>query len=142
MGKSGSSSQANQSTQTTNVDKRVVAEGSLIATEGASIYNSSYSLDPVIVSKALDTVAVIDAQNGDGFSKLLNLAGNLFDTANKNSMAVVDQSTSLASRFQDNVMDAYSRGTADKAGAIDQKTMIVLGVTAAAAVAFIANKGK
>lgn len=125
------SSSSTQSTTTKNTDRRIANDNGVVATDGATInYNST---DAGIVKNALDFAAVADATNGDGFAKLL-------DTVDKLTTKTQDTSTTLASRFQDNVMQAYTQAKADASGGIDQRTMIVLGVSAMAALAFMKGK--
>jgi hypothetical protein len=132
MGKSGSSSQANQTTTTNNVDRRLVNESGIVAAEG-SIVNAEF-IDAGAVKAAFDFATNSDAINGAGFNKLL-------DVAEKLTTKTQDNATTLSSRFQDNVMDAFERAKTTANGSIDQKTMIILGVTAAAALALMNRKG-
>jgi hypothetical protein len=127
MGKSESSSSANQTTTTNNIDKRIVTERGLIATEGATVNYTG--LDADIVGKALDTVQINDAQNGEGFTKLLSLADK-----------VISGTGELLNKGQDQVLQAAQSVQAEKQGSIDQKTIMILGVAAAAAFAVSRRK--
>jgi hypothetical protein len=132
-GGGSTSSSSDQATTTTNTDRRIANESGVVATDGSAITVNETTLDPSIVNKALDFAGIVDATNGDSFSKLL-------DTVDKLTTKTQDASTTLASKFQDNVMQAYSQAKADVTGSIDQKTMIVLAATAAAAMVFLKGK--
>lgn len=124
MGKSSSNA-----TTTTNTDKRLVTgEGSL----GVSADNSSVTLnmlDGGIVSEALKTVQISDAISADGFGKLLNVAESLFN-----------QGQNLIGQTQSAVAQAYSQAQTDSKSTIDNRTVIVLGVAAAAVGMFALRK--
>lgn len=143
-GKSSSSS-ANTS-NTYNTDKRIATDSGFVATEGSSINATFQSVDADLVKKALDTVSASDAISGDGFARLLDSQDTGFDkllsVAEKLTTKTQDNATALTSRYQADVLDAYSRSQSDKAGGIDQKTMIVLGITGAAAVAYVVSQRK
>lgn len=119
-GGGGGSSSSSSTTQ--NFDKRLaVGDG------GAGITgdNSSIAinvLDGGIVSRAMDTVDLSNAIGREGFTKLLDTASLMFN-----------KSESLIGQTQKSVADAYSQAQTDKAGAIDQKTIIVLAVAGAVA---------
>jgi hypothetical protein len=143
MGTSNSKSQANNSTTNNYQDRRLVNESGLVAVEGGRIDNTSnytsnvnvQSVDKDIAKAAFDFASGADATNGAGFSKLL-------DVADKFMTKTTDTASSMAARYQGDVLDAYSRAKADEAGGIDQKTMIVLGVAAAAVVVMVNQRGK
>lgn len=124
MGKSSSNAAT-----TTNTDKRLVTgEGSL----GVSADNSSVTvnmLDGEIVSEALKTVQISDAISADGFGKLLNVAESLFN-----------QGQNLIGQTQSAVAQAYSQAQTDSKSTIDNRTVIVLGVAAAAVGMFALRK--
>lgn len=117
MGSKSKSSQA-----TTNNDNRVAVDGGigLSASDGNTI--SVTTSDPVIVSRALDSVDVANAGMSEGFERLLNAAGGLFD-----------RGESLIGQTQKAVADAYGQAQNDARGTIDNRTMIVLAVAGAAA---------
>lgn len=123
----GSKSSSKQST--TNNDNRVAVEGGFGLSNSDRNTFSIQTSDPVIVSRALDSVDVANAGMSDGFTKLLESAGALFD-----------RGESLIGRTQTAVADAYGRAQADVKGGIDQRTMIVLAVAGAAALAFSRRK--
>lgn len=76
-----------------------------------------------VLTMANNTIKLANATNADGFDKLLNVAENLFAGGNQ-----------LLSQTQASVADAYSQAQNDKAGTIDNRTIIVLAVAGAAAV--------
>jgi tRNA A37 threonylcarbamoyltransferase TsaD len=125
-GGGSTSSSSDQATTTTNTDRRIANDSGVVATDGSNITVNAKTLDADVVNKALDFAGVVDATNGDSFSKLL-------DTVDKLTTKTQDASTTLASKFQDNVMQAWSQAKADATGSIDQRTIIVLGGLAAAA---------
>lgn len=139
-GSSSSASSSDQTTNTTNTDKRIATESGLVATEGSSISSVTniQSLDKDIVSKALETVQVADATNGDSFNGLLNLADRFLTATKESGRMTTDAATTLAGRYTADVMDGISKATADKTGSIDQKTMMVLATVAG--VAFVASR--
>lgn len=129
MGDSSSSSQANQQTTTNNVDKRLVNNGGIsLSSEGSSVSITSNSVDKDIVAAALDTVRASDATNGEGFGKLLNLADKVIIGAGN----VISRQQDSIGKQQDGFMSAVQSLKNDERGSIDQKTIIVLGVSAAA----------
>jgi hypothetical protein len=122
-GGGSTSSSSAQSTTTNNTDKRIASSGGVtISSEGSNI--NVQSVDKDIVNKAFDTVAIADAQNGEGFGKLLSLADK-----------IVTGGGQLLTRGQDQVLQAAQSVQAEKQGSIDQKTIMILGVAAAAAFA-------
>lgn len=128
-----SSSKSDQTTVTNNTDRRIANDGGLVAQDGSILSATFNTLDPEIVAKALDTVSASDALSGQGLSQILQLADKL-------TTKTQDSATALTSRYQADVLDAYSRSEADKTGGIDQKTMILLGGGALAALVMINRK--
>lgn len=98
----------------------------------AGSYNTT--ADPLIAKAAFDFATNNDARNGEGFDKLLQAASEL---TNKTQ----DTANNLTSRFMDSIGQAFDTGRNTTPGGIDNKTMIVLGVAGAAALAFMAKKG-
>jgi hypothetical protein len=132
MGQSGSTSQANQTTKTENIDKRLVNEsGIALSAEGStiSINNKMESIDAEIAKAAFDFASGADAVSGEGFNKLLSLADK-----------VITGGAELVTKSQDMSLSAMAAAQNDSKGAIDQKTMIML--SAAAVVAVVAMNGK
>lgn len=126
----GGGGSSSSSTSTTNVDKRMaVGDGGI----GASAENSSVSIssvDSAIVARALDSVDVAGAANGEGFSALLNAADKLFN-----------RGQNLIGQTQQAVADAYGQAQTSKQATIDNKTIVVLAVAGAAVAAFAFKKG-
>lgn len=151
-GKSGSSTQANQSTSNSYADQRIVNESGLVATGGASINANISSSDPAVMQAAMNFASAADATNGVSFNGLL-------DAGTRNYGALLDTTSGLADKlfnFADNVFktgsDQVLSGQSalmstvqslknDERGAIDQKTIVVLGVAAAAALVLMNRKG-
>jgi hypothetical protein len=173
MGRSGSSSQANQSTNTSSTDGRIVNESGVVArdsvldlssyfsantsntnnttdnssmvltsvdssnkTTNTNTVSGSYNTtaDPLIAKAAFDFATNNDAMYSKGLDSMMGFAKEL---TNKTQ----DSATSLAARFQDGVAQAFDSGRNTTPGGIDNKTMIILGVVGAAAVAFAMKKG-
>jgi len=89
--------------------------------------------DPAIAKAAFDFAAGNDARNGEGFDKLLDAAREL-------TVKTQDSATSMAARYQGDVMQAIDSARNTTPGGIDNKTMIILGVAGAVAVAAMAGK--
>ena len=117
----GGDSRSESSSATTNTDKRVAVDSGV----GLSGDNSSVVItDSGIVSRALDSVDTSSAMQADTFDKLLNVSERLIGSTQKS------------------VSDAYSKATTDAKGSLDNKTIVILGVTAAAALAYAQTRGK
>lgn len=108
--------------------------------------------DGGIVSRALDSVDLATATTGAGYSKLLDTADSVFTKANKTAQSGLDkaaasqtagfnaliatakdifnQGQNLIGTTQKSVADAYSQAQTDKAGTIDNRTIIVLAAAA------------
>lgn len=136
MGKSGSSSQANQATNTSSHDSRIVNESGIVARDSnVQVTTNTTSVDPEIAKAAFNFASGADARNGEGFDKLLSVAAEL---TNKTQ----DSATSMAARYQGDLLQAYDQARTTTPGGIDNKTMMVLGVAGAVAVAAVfAKKG-
>lgn len=130
-GGGGGSSSSSTSTTTQNYDKRVAVETGVGLSSDSSTVNVT-TLDAGIVTKALDTVAVADATNGAGFNQLLTLADKLFTTGSK--VLETTQSATLAQ------VQSLNTAANDQRGTVDQKTIIVLAVAGAAALALRGRK--
>lgn len=120
----GGGSSSSNATNTTSTDKRmVVDQGIGISSDSSSVYVNA--LDGDIVKAALDTVKASDAVAGEGFGKLLDLTGKVFDVG-----------SGVIKAGQQMTADAYQTATAEKSGSIDNKTIMILGIAGAAAWAF------
>lgn len=138
MGGGGSSSSSSSSSSTTNIDKRLVVDNGVGVSSDSSTVNVS-ALDNGAVTagtdlakKALDSIVTADAQQGQSLDNIIGLAGKLFD----GGFAMLKSS-------QDATNAAYSTATDLKTstGTLDQRTIVILGISAAAAVVAI-NMGR
>lgn len=80
-------------------------------------------------SRALDSIDLSGKRLNDGFQSLIDAATGIFN-----------EGQSLIGQTQKSVADAYSTAQTDKAGGIDQKTIIVLAVAGAVALYAINRK--
>lgn len=119
----GSSKSAN-----TTEDNRVTA-GS-IGISGAG--NNVTVTDSGLVSRGLDTVDLAVANMGEGYSDLISAALDIFNSGQ-----------GLIGQTQKAVADAYGQAEADKSGALDQRTIVILAVVVAvvAGIYFVNRKG-
>lgn len=125
-----SSSSSSNSTTTTNVDKRQVVDagGIGVSSDQSTVTVTNNALDAGIVNTALDVVKTNDATNGASFSQLLSMADKLFST-----------SANIIGKAQDTTLTQVGALTTlsnDQKGAVDQKTLIILGAVIAGAFAF------
>lgn len=149
----GGSSKSSSSSTTNNYDKRnAVQDGIGLSGDGSSVTVTNNITDAGIVSRALDSLDLGNANNAQGFGKLLDASGELLGTITSSQASGFDkligvaadmwnQGQNLIGTTQKSVADAYSTAQSDKAGAIDNRTLIVLAVAAAAALAFMNRKG-
>ena len=178
MGRSGSSSQANQSTANAYADNKVANESGIVVGGGGRLdmsdhsawdlsnrstnlsswdssnrstnsswdasttntatgsYNNTYVTDQGAIDRAFDFAKGNDATLGAGLSSMLTFAK---DITTKNT----DSATTLASRFGDGVAQAFDSARNTTPGGIDNKTMVVMAVAVAGAVAAMAmSKGR
>lgn len=133
----GGSSKSSQATS--NYDQRVAVQdgiglsasnGNVINVTDGGIVKDALGSVNLIAKDAFDAVNISTAANGEGFAKLLDVAENMFN-----------RSEGLIGQTQKSVADAYSQAQTDAKGTVDNRTIMVLGVAAAAALAF-ANRGK
>lgn len=122
-------SSSSNASSTNNIDRRLVTGEGSLGVAGDSNVVTVNSLDEGIVTKALETVQVNDALGQEGFSKLLTVAQNLFN-----------QGQGLIGQTQAAVADAYSQAQTDAKSTIDNRTIVVLGVAAAAVGIFAIRK--
>lgn len=124
LGLSGNNSSLNvQSTSTTNY-----LDGGAIKS-AFDTTNKAISANTDVFSMANDTIQLANATNAEGFDKLLDAADTLFS-----------RGESLIGQTQAAVADAYGQAQNDKAGTIDNRTIIVLGVAGAVALYAITRK--
>jgi len=133
----GNSSSTTQNT-TNNYDKRVAVQdgfglsgdGNYISTTNTTTTNvldggvikDAFNFSSDTVGRALDSIDASNATLGDGYSALIETASSLFN-----------KSENLIGQTQKAVADAYGKAQADKAGTIDNRTIIVLAAVGAAA---------
>lgn len=130
----GSSKSANS-----NEDNRVTAGeigisgagNSVLVTDGGLVSRGLDSLDAAL-SKSLNSVNLASANLGEGYADLIDAAHNIFT-----------QGQSLIGQTQKSVADAYGQAQADKSGALDQRTIVILAVVVAvvAGIYFVNRKG-
>lgn len=126
----GGGSRSSSTQQTINTDKRVVTESGFgLSGDSNQIAITTTSTDPTIVARALQTVDVNNATNAQGFTALLDAASDLFN-----------RGENLIGQTQSAVADAYGQAQLNKAGTIDNRTIIVLAVAGAAALYAINRK--
>lgn len=147
----GGSSKSSSSSTTYNTDKRnAVQDGIGVSGDGSSVAVSI--TDGGIVSRALDSIDLNNANQSQGFTQLLDASGELLGTITNSQASGFDKLVSVAGDLftqgqnmigttQKAVADAYGQAQNDKAGTIDNRTLIVLAVAAAAALAFVKRKG-
>lgn len=82
-----------------------------------------------VVQTALATVSKGDATNGEGFTRLLDLAGRLFEGAGQ-----------VVSEQQAASQAAFSQAAELRSGTVDNKTIMVVAVAGAAALAWGMHK--
>lgn len=135
-GKSGGSSSSN-SNSTQNTDKRLIVsdQGLGISSDTSTVNVTALDQGAIkgavdITSKALDTVAGANAMQGQSLDSIIGLAGDLF----RGGFKALETS-------QDQVNTAYQTATETKqaAGTIDNRTIMVLGIAAAGALAYMAH---
>lgn len=127
-------SSSSNATSTTNTDRRIVNESGIVTTSDLSVKGNQNvvtvnSLDEGIVNKALDTVQINDALGAQGFNNLLSAADKLFT-----------QGQNLIGQTQTAVADAYKTAQDSAKSTIDNRTVVVLGVAAAAVGIFALRK--
>lgn len=149
----GGKSSSKSSSTTYNTDKRVaVQDGIGLSGDGSSVSVTNNITDAGIVSRALDSIDLSNANQAESFSNLLDASATGFDKlVGAQSSGFTDlievaeglwsQGQNLIGTTQKAVADAYGQAQADKAGTIDNRTLIVLAVAGAAALAFVKRKG-
>lgn len=159
---SSSSSKASSYSATENQDKRIVADGGsgVISTDRSNLFDSSgggvlnlnlstgqgqnrssSSTSVSLTQTSTDYGAIdaamqfagktVDAVAGQGFEALLDLAEGLFERA---SAAQADAMGAVSA--------AYAQADADKAGSIDNRTLLILAAVAAVVVVGVWGKWK
>ncbi|WP_395137271.1 hypothetical protein [Schlegelella aquatica] len=131
-----------ESTQTTNnIDRRVaVQDGIGISGDRNAVSVTTNVLDAgavkgaldfssTTVDRALNSVDTSNATLGQGYGRLLDAAEKLFE-----------RGESLIGQTQKSVADAYDKAQLTAKGTIDNRTIVVLAVAGAAALAFMGRK--
>lgn len=126
----GGGGSSKSSNDTTNIDRRVAVDsGAGISGDNSSI--TINSVDGGIVARALDSVDLAGANNNTGFRALLDASRDLFN-----------RGESLIGQTQKAVADAYGQAQNDKAGTIDNRTIIIIAVVVAGLIGAAIFKGK
>lgn len=134
----GGDSESRQSSS--NYDQRVAVQDGIGLSGSSGNTISVQTVDAQIVGKALDSVNVSNALGADNFSKLLEKSGDMFGQSLDAMTKVFNEGQGLIGQTQKAVADAYGQAQNDKAGTIDNRTIIVLAVAGAAALVAM-NKG-
>lgn len=124
--KGGSKSSSSASTTTQNVDRRQVVDTGSIGVSSDSSTVTINALDEGIVTKALDLVSASDAISGQGLTQLLQQADKMFTGTAQMIGKAQDTTLAQISQLQTAANDAK--------GAIDQKTMIIVGAVGLGAI--------
>lgn len=132
----GGKSSSSSAQITTNTDKRLaVGDGGFGVSADDSVLSFNDARTTTIntldggaiagafdtTKRALQTIEVNNATNADGFGKLLAAAEGLFQ-----------RGETMIGQTNQHVADAYAQAQANKSGAIDNRTIIVLAVVGAA----------
>lgn len=123
FGSSDSTSSSSNTTTTNNIDKRIAQQSGVSISGDPGTINVE-SVDAGIATKALDTIAASDATHGANFTNLLGLADKLFTGAGQ--VVQKTQDTTIAQ------IGAINTAANDMKGAIDQKTLLIVGLGIAA----------
>lgn len=102
------------SSATATNDNRVTAGSVGISGSGNIV------TDGGIVSRGLDTVDLSIANLGEGYNALIDAANDIFNSGQ-----------GLIGQTQKGVAEAYAQAEANKAGALDNRTILVLGIAVA-----------
>ena len=125
-GGGGSSSSSSTSSQTTSIDKRMVVDNGVGVSSDSSTVTVT-ATDLGAIDKAFGFASASGDKIVSSFDKVVGLA----DVLLRGSLDAVKTTNGVVSQ-------AYETARTTAAGAIDQKTMIVLAV--AGAVAFVASR--
>ncbi|MDF3822339.1 hypothetical protein P3G55_20715 [Leptospira sp. 96542] len=122
----GGSSKSSQTTNNTDNRNAVNGDGGVSGTGNTLTINKT---DNGAVSRALDSIDIANANQGKSFESLLSAGLEMFKTATATTQA---SSSAVAS----GLASAYSTAQADKAGSLDNRTIIMLAGIAAAVIGF------
>lgn len=149
----GGESSSSSANTTKNEDRRNAVQDGIGVSGDSNVTSITNNVtDAGIVSRALDSIDLNNATSAQGLTKLLDTSGDLFDGLSSaqasgfNKLLDVagnlwNEGQNLIGTTQKAVADAYGQAQSDKAGSIDNRTLIVLAVAGAAALAFIKRKG-
>lgn len=121
----GGDSESSQATN--NTDKRnAVQNGIGVSGDGNAIHvtttdQGAIKAGQTVATRALDSIDKSNALTAGSFDKLLTAADKLFE-----------RGESLVGQTQQHVADAWLRANTDGKGDIDNKTIVTLGIAAAA----------
>jgi len=123
--------------ETNNYDQRVaVQDGIGFSGSSNNALNISTTTttnnnitDGGIVSRALDSIDINNATNAQGFQSLLGAAESLWQRGEK-----------LIGQTQQSVADAYMTAQTEAKGTLDNRTIAVIAVAGAAALAFASRR--
>lgn len=130
---------SSSSNATHNYDKRnavqngvgVSGDGNVLnITDGGSV-KAALTAVTATNARAFDSIDRTNALSGEGFEKLLQAADKLWQ-----------RGETLIGQTQQHVADAYLSANTDAQGTIDNKTIVVLGVAAAAVAGLVAYSRK
>lgn len=133
----GGSSKSSSSNTTSNYDKRVAVQdgfglsgdnNTVQMLDGGAI-DQAFKFSGETVSRALDSVDSNNATLGAGYESLIDASREIFNSGQN-----------LIGQTQKAVADAYGNAQADKAGTIDNRTLIVLAAAGAATLFFITRR--
>lgn len=124
-----------------NYDQRVAVQDGigLSASNGNTI--NVQAMDAEVVGKALDSVNLATVQGGENYTALLDVSEGMFGKSMDAMTKVFNEGQGLIGQTQKAVADAYGQAQNDKAGTIDNRTIIVLAVAGAAALVAMNHKG-
>ena len=131
----GGSSSSASTQETNNFDQRnAVQDGiGLSGSSGNAVTlnntNTTNITDGGIVTKALDSINLNNATNAQGFESLLGAAESLWQRGEK-----------LIGQTQQSVADAYMTAQTEAKGTLDNRTIAVIAVAGAAALAFASRR--
>lgn len=89
-----------------------------------------------MLGKSLDFASAANGQTHDSFSRLLGVGESMFKTNIGTFEKLLSKQYDSVQNTQALTAAAYQTATAEKAGSIDNKTIMVLGLAAAGALAF------
>lgn len=150
VGQTGSGNTLTITSTTTDAGALKLAEASMLeATRAAERASASAQAGAAsqqraasqTTAEAFKFATVNNATNAAGFEKLLDVGLDMFSTNIGTFEKLVDKQFAATENTQALTAQAYQTATAEKSGSIDNKTIMVLGLAGAAALAFTMRKG-